>query len=87
MKTQIVLPDELGVKLKQLIPARKRSLFIAEALEKQLRILKFQKVLKETAGIWSAKVHPDLKTQTGVNRYLAKIRGCSHAIHHGKTSH
>jgi hypothetical protein len=43
MKTLIVLPDELGAELKHSIPARQRSRFVAEAVEKQLRSMKFKK--------------------------------------------
>jgi hypothetical protein len=75
MKTLVVLPDDLGTELKQSIPARQRSRFIAKAVEKQLRSLKFRKVLKQTAGTWTNKNHPDMTTQTGINRYLGRIRG------------
>jgi len=75
MKTLIVLPDALGVELKQTIPARQRSRFISEAVEKQLRSLKFKKILKQTAGTWTDKNHPDMKTQAGINRHLGRIRG------------
>ena len=75
MKTLIVLPDALSAELKQTIPARQRSRFISEAVEKQLRSLKFKKILKQTAGTWTDKNHPDMKTQAGINRHLGRIRG------------
>jgi len=75
MKTLVVLPDALGAELKHVIPARQRSRFISEAVEKQLRSLKFKKVLKQTAGTMTDKHHPDLKTQAGINRHLGRIRG------------
>jgi hypothetical protein len=75
MKTLIVLPDELGAELKRSIPARQRSRFVAEAVEKQLRSMKFRKVLKKTAGAWTDKNHPDMTTQTGINSHLGRIRG------------
>jgi metal-responsive CopG/Arc/MetJ family transcriptional regulator len=75
MKTLIVLPDELAAELKQTIPARQRSRFISEAVEKQLRSMKFKKILKQTAGTWTDKNHPDMKTQAGINRHLGRIRG------------
>jgi hypothetical protein len=74
MKTQIVLPDAVAETLKVVVPPRKRSQFIAEAVEARLRALKFQRVLKTTAGSWTDKNHPDLNTQTDVNRYLARFR-------------
>lgn len=72
MKTQIVLPDALAEDLKTLIPNRKRSQFISEAVEKQLRALKFQKTLKKVAGIW--KNRPEFRTQADINRYLGRFR-------------
>ena len=75
MKTLIVLPDELGMELKQSIPARQRSRFVAEAVEKQLRSMKYRKILKKTAGTWPDKNHPEMTTQAGINRHLGRIRG------------
>jgi len=75
VKTQIVLPDELSEELKRTVPVRSRSRFIAEALEKQLQLMKFRRNLRRGAGAWSDRAHPDLHTQAGVNRYLARFRG------------
>lgn len=75
MKTLIVLPDDLGAELKHSIPARQRSRFVAEAVEKQLRLMKFRKGIKQTAGTWTDKNHPDMTTQAGINRHLGRIRG------------
>ena len=75
MKTLIVLPDKLGEEMKQTIPSRQRSAFVAQAVEKQLRALKYKKVLKKVAGAWTDKNHPDLKTQAGINRHIGRLRG------------
>lgn len=75
MKTLIVFPDELGEELKSSIPARQRSRFVSEAVEKHLRSLKFRKVLRKTAGAWADRNHPGLRTQAGVNEHLGRIRG------------
>lgn len=75
MKTLIVLPDKLGEEMKQVIPPRQRSAFVAQAVEKQLRALRYGKILKKTAGSWTDKNHPDMKTQAGINRHLGRLRG------------
>ena len=75
MKTQIVLPDALADALKATVPLRKRSEFIAQAVETRLRALQFQRVLKTAAGSWSTSQHPELRTQADINRYLARFRG------------
>lgn len=75
MKTQIVLPDQLADALKTVVPLRKRSQFIAQAVEARLRVLQFQQALKTAAGSWTDHNHPELKTQRDINRYLARFRG------------
>ena len=75
MKTQIVLPDPLAQDLKSAIPVRKRSQFIAEAIEAKLRSLRFRQALKTAAGCWSDKNHPQLKSQADINKYLSRFRG------------
>jgi hypothetical protein len=74
MKTQIVLPDAVAEALKETIPLRKRSQFIAEAVAVKLRALRFQQALKKAAGAWRDQNHSDLNTQGDVNRYLARFR-------------
>ena len=74
MKTQIVLPDALAHVLKATVPLRKRSEFIAQAVETRLRALQFQRALKTAAGGWMAADHANLKTQADVNHYLAGFR-------------
>lgn len=74
LKTQVVLPEELVSQLKEAIPIRKRSQFIAQAVEARLKALKFQRALKTARGCWSDRSHPELKTQTDINRYLSRFR-------------
>lgn len=74
LKTQVVLPEELVTELKGTVPIRKRSQFIAQAIEARLKALKFQRALKAAKGCWSDRSHPELKTQAGVNRYLSRFR-------------
>ena len=77
MKTQIVLPDELAATLKKTIPARKRSAFIADAVEKQLKMKMFLEALRESTPAWTDRNHPDLLAKDGVKRYIARFRGKS----------
>lgn len=74
MKTQVVLPEELVSQLKEEVPIRKRSQFIAQAVEARLKALKFQRALQTARGCWSDRNHPELKTQAGINRYLSRFR-------------
>ena len=74
MKTQIVLSDSLMEELRRTVPNRRRSRFIAEAIEERLRVIKFQQALTESAGCWTDANHPDLKSQGDVNRFLGRFR-------------
>lgn len=74
MKTQIVLPDTVFARLKRVVPIRQRSRFITEAVQARLRVLQFQQALKVSAGSWSDRAHPELTSQTAINRYLARFR-------------
>ena len=74
MKTQIVLPDAVFVQLKRVVPIRQRSRFIAEAVQARLQLLRFQHALRAAVGCWSDKTHPELTSQTAINRYLARFR-------------
>lgn len=74
MKTQIVLPDTLMAELRRAVPNRHRSHFIAAAVDKQLKILRFERTLNRTAGCWTDRNHPDLKTQADINRFLGRFR-------------
>ncbi len=61
-KAQIVFPDDLLHAVDRLVGRRKRSEFVVSAtLEKLVRI-RFQDVLKKTAGAWSVARHPETHT-------------------------
>lgn len=51
-RVDITLPIKLIAELKKSVPKRKRSLFIANAVEDKLNRIKRDKGLEELAGIW-----------------------------------
>ena len=73
-KITISLPAELIQQLNELVPARKRSKFIAEALQRQLEIEDFERILDETAGAWKEEDHPDLRTGADIDRAIREMR-------------
>lgn len=75
MKTLVVFPDGLGAELKRVIPARQRSAFVAAAVADRLKRHRLDAFLARKEPAWSDRNHPDLTTQAGVNRYLARFRG------------
>ncbi|MEJ5197789.1 MAG: hypothetical protein WHX53_02590 [Anaerolineae bacterium] len=56
------------------IPARRRSRFIAEAIEEQLALAEQVDVLDEAAGAWSDANHPEMATEEDIDRWLAELR-------------
>ncbi|MBM3215134.1 hypothetical protein FJZ36_09490 [Candidatus Poribacteria bacterium] len=74
VRTTVVLPVETLETLKRLVSERKRSEFIAEAVEKQLDILRFREGLKAGFGAWTDENHPDLNTAEDMRRYLRGLR-------------
>lgn len=73
-KTHLVFPRELLETIDKLVGKRKRSKFVVEATKEKLAREKFAKVLKEAAGCWTDKNHPDLMTKRDVDRYVRKLR-------------
>lgn len=73
-RTNIVLPEELVEEVDRVAGKRKRSWFIAQAIQEQLAKIKFKQALAQAAGAWSDENHPDLRTQADINRYLKRVR-------------
>ncbi|MFQ6117565.1 MAG: CopG family ribbon-helix-helix protein [Candidatus Bipolaricaulia bacterium] len=73
-RTNVMLPEELLEEIDRVAGKRKRSRFIAEAIEEKLARMRFEEALAQAAGAWSAEHHPELKTQEEINRYLERVR-------------
>ena len=54
---------------------------VAEALKKEFKRLKLEKVLETSFGAWKDKDHPELKEGTGA--FVRKVRKSSR-LQHGK---
>ena len=64
-RTHVVVPGELVEEIDRLSGKRKRSWFITQAIRKEIQRLNFIDAVKETAGIWKDKDHPELQKGTG----------------------
>lgn len=51
-RVDFTLPKVLISELKKSVPKRKRSLFVAHAVENKLGVIKREKALNELSGIW-----------------------------------
>ena len=74
VRTTVVLPERVAKLLKEHVPARKRSQFIAESIEQRLIVAEQKKVFAAAAGAWKDEDHPDLMTYEDIRRYLAELR-------------
>jgi hypothetical protein len=73
-KAHLVIPHEVLEEVDRIAGKRKRSLFITEATREKLERELFLKTLDETAGVWTDKNHPELRTDGDVERYVREKR-------------
>ncbi len=74
-QANFLLPEEILKDLKASVPKREQSKVVAEALRKELKRLKLQKVLNTSFGAWKEIDHPELKKGTG--DFISKLRKSS----------
>lgn len=73
-KITVTVPVELIDRLATYVPARRRSDFIAEAIEEYLTLVEQAETLEATAGAWSAERHPELQTPAAIDHWLDMLR-------------
>ena len=74
-RLNVILPRALVEELRDLVPARKRSQVIAEALAEKLGRLRQTKAVREAAGAWSDEEHPELTSYADYEAWKRSIRG------------
>ena len=78
-RINVLLPSSLLAELRELVPPRERSGFIAEATAQRLLQRKQQKALRESRGAWTDENHPDLQTQEDARNWLKELRSSTNA--------
>ena len=73
-KVTVTLPKELLERLNETVPSRKRSMFIAEAIEEQLALIEQSSALAETAGSWPLENHPTMQDDEAIDLWLKDVR-------------
>lgn len=73
-RINVTFPVWLLDDLDKVAPPRKRNQVIVTAIADYVRRLKLLAVLKETAGAWDDKSHPELATPEDIDRWLRQIR-------------
>jgi hypothetical protein len=71
-QSNYLLPEDLTEEIKKLVPKREQSKFVAEAIRRELKRLKFQKALQTSFGLWIDERHPEL--QQGTESYVREMR-------------
>lgn len=71
-RTHVVVPEELIREVDRLSGKRKRSQFIVQAIKKEIQRLNYVSAVRETAGAWDEKDHPELKN--GSEGWVRKLR-------------
>jgi hypothetical protein len=64
-RTHVFLPEGLLSDIDQLFGKGKRSSFLTEIVEREVRRQKLQRALDEAAGCWKSEDHPDLEEGSG----------------------
>jgi hypothetical protein len=81
-RINVLLPSSLLADLRELVPPRERSGFIAEATAQHLLQFKQQKALWASRGAWTDENHPELQTQEDVRTWLQELRASTNNVKH-----
>jgi hypothetical protein len=73
-RLNLYLPKPLLDDLRAYVPARQRTQFIADALEKEIRRARLKAALKASAGAWKDEDHPELATGEDIDRWIEEQR-------------
>jgi hypothetical protein len=73
-KVTVILPKSLLERLEQTVPKDERDRFVTEAILEHLLLLEQGKVLEETAGLWQAEHHPEMKSEKDIDNWLRELR-------------
>lgn len=74
VRTTFVLPEETVKKLREFVPSRKQSKFVAEAIEQHLMLMVYQQGRELSFGAWKDEDYPHLSNQDDVRRYISELR-------------
>ena len=78
VRTTIVLPAGIAARLRASVPARKRSEFVAKAIEEKLTQLTFEVERDRSFGVWRDEDYPHLQTHEDVRSHIADLRDDRH---------
>jgi len=71
-RTHVVIPSRVVSAIDAQVGKRRRSWFIVQAAERELRRLEQLKAVKSTAGAWRREDHPEHRK--GVTQWVRRLR-------------
>jgi len=71
-QANFLLPEDVIEELRAAIPKRQQSKVVAEALRKELKRIRLERVLESSFGAWKDKDHPELKR--GAESFVRDLR-------------
>lgn len=71
-QANFLMPDDLLEELRRIVPKGQQSKVVAQALERELRRIRFIKNLEKQFGAWKKEKHAELKI--GVERHIRRLR-------------
>lgn len=73
-RTHVVLPDELVSQIDALVGQRKRSAFLAEVAEREVRRRRLLNLLEKPGPFWKPEDHTEIEEAGGAYAWVKKMR-------------
>ncbi|MBU0511736.1 MAG: hypothetical protein KKD28_01810 [Chloroflexi bacterium] len=73
-RLNLYLPKSLVEELRARVPARERTQFIADVLERELRRIRLKAAIEASAGAWKDEDHPEMATGADIDRWIEEQR-------------
>jgi hypothetical protein len=74
VRINVLMPVGLVEEINESVGARKRSSFFVEAAKEKLERIKLAEAMNEAVGSWSEELHPELKTQDDIDKWVRSLR-------------
>jgi Arc/MetJ-type ribon-helix-helix transcriptional regulator len=73
-RTHVVLPEELVAQIDALVGQRKRSAFLAEVAQREVRRRGLLKLLEKPGPFWKPEDHPEIDEAGGAYEWVKNMR-------------
>jgi hypothetical protein len=73
-RLNLYLPKDLVEALRRYVPARARTQFVIDALDRELHRVRLKEALKASYGAWKDEDHPELATPEDIDRWIEEGR-------------